>query len=112
MQYVQHQLCWADQKQNQIDSMIIYLIIKHNANTTVATHFNSHNMTSNPEFNIHVLEDIKIPKSVPRSNMIRDTREISWIHRLNTLIPNSLNILGWGVKIQEDTKSLKTVPQI
>ena len=47
--------------------------IKHNANTTVAIYFASHQVTSNPEFTIYVLEYIKIPKFVSRSNTIRNT---------------------------------------
>ena len=68
--------------------------IKHNNNTTVARHFHSHNDHSNPSMIIHILEYIRLPKDVPRSKSIRDNRELVWIHRLNTLIPNGLNILG------------------
>ena len=67
--------------------------IKHNNNTTVARHFLSHNDQSNPSLIIHILEYIRLPKDVPRSKSIRDNRELVWIHRLNTLIPNGLNIL-------------------
>ena len=67
--------------------------IKHNSNTTVARHFHSHNDHSNPSMIIHILEYIRLPKDVPRSKSIRDNRELVWIRRLNTLIPNGLNIL-------------------
>ena len=67
--------------------------IKHNNNTTVARHFFSHNDQSNPSMIIHILEYIRLPKDIPRSKSIRDNRELVWIHRLNTLIPNGLNIL-------------------
>ena len=70
--------------------------IKHNYNTTVAKHFLSHNDQSNPSMIIHILEYTRLPKDVPRSKSIRDNRELVWIHRLNTLIPNGLNILDWG----------------
>ena len=70
--------------------------IKHNNNTTVARHFHSHNDHSNPSMIIHILEYIRFPKDVPRSRSIRDNRELVWIHRWNTLIPNGLNILEWG----------------
>ena len=67
--------------------------IKHNNNTTVVRHFLSHNDQSNPSMIIHILEYIRLPRDVPRSKSIRDNRELVWIHRLNTLIPNGLNIL-------------------
>ena len=66
--------------------------IKHNNNTTVARHFHSHNDQIDPKMIIHILEYIRLPKDVPRSNSLRDNRELVWIHRLNTLIPNGLNI--------------------
>ena len=56
----------------------------------------SHNDQSNPSMIIHILEYIRLPKDIPRSKSIRDNRELVWIHRLNTLIPNGLNILDWG----------------
>ena len=40
-----------------------------------------------------ILEYIRLPKDVPRSNSLRDNRELVWIHRLNILIANGLNIL-------------------
>ena len=46
-----------------------------------------------PRMTIHILEYIGLPKDIPRSNSIRDNRKLVWIHRLNTLIPNGLNIL-------------------
>ena len=46
-----------------------------------------------PSMTIHILEYIRLPKDTPRSNSLRDQRELVWIHRLNTLIPNGLNIL-------------------
>ena len=67
--------------------------IKHNYNTTVARHFESHSDHLDPNMTIHILEYIRLPKDLPRSNSLRDNRELVWIHRLNTLIPNGLNIL-------------------
>ena len=67
--------------------------IKHNHNTTVVRHFGSHRDQLDPNMTIHILEYIRLPKVLPRSNSRRDTRELVWIHRLNTLIPNGLNIL-------------------
>ena len=42
---------------------------------------------------IHILEYIRLPKDLSRSNSLGDSMELVWIHRLNTLIPNGLNIL-------------------
>ena len=67
--------------------------IKHNNKTAVARHFHSHNDQTNPSMIIHLLEYIRLPRDIPRSKSIRDNRELVWIHRLNTLIPNGLNIL-------------------
>ena len=66
--------------------------IKCNHNTTVARHFGSHRDQLDVNMTIHILEYIRLPKDLPRSNLLRDTRELVWIHRLNTLIPNGLNI--------------------
>ena len=54
--------------------------IKNNLNTTVARHFGSHNDKIDPNMTIHI-------------SSLRDNRELVLIHRLNTLIPNGLNIL-------------------
>ena len=70
--------------------------IKHHNNTTVVRHFHSHNYQTNPSMIIHILEYIRLPRDIPRSKSIRDNRELVWTHRLNTLIPNGLNILDWG----------------
>ena len=67
--------------------------IKHNNNTTVARHFLSHSDQTNPSMIIPILEYIRLPRDIPRSKSIRDNRELVWIYRLNTLIPNCLNIL-------------------
>ena len=67
--------------------------IKHNNNTTVVRHFGSHKDHIDPNMTIHILEYIRLPRDLPRSNSLRDSRELVWIHRLNTLIPNGLNIV-------------------
>ena len=67
--------------------------IKHNHITTVARHFESHSDHIDPNMTIYILEYIRLPKEIPRSNSLRNNRELVWIHRLNTLIPNGLNIL-------------------
>ena len=67
--------------------------IKNNLNTTVARHFASHNDRIDPNMTIYILEYIRLPKDLPRSSSPRDNRELVWIHRLNTLIPNGLNIV-------------------
>ena len=50
--------------------------IKHNNSTTVARHFHSHNDQLDPNMTIHILEYIRLPKDVPRSNSLRDNREL------------------------------------
>ena len=70
--------------------------IKHNNKTKVARHFHSHNDQTNPSIIIHILDYIRLPRDIPRSKSINDNRELVWIHRLNTLIPNGLNILDCG----------------
>ena len=42
---------------------------------------------------IHNLEYIKLPKGILRSHSLRDKRKLVRIQRLNTLIPNGLNIM-------------------
>ena len=58
--------------------------IKHNIYTTVARHFHNHSDQLDPKMTIHILEYIQLPKDVPRSDSLRDNRELVWIHRLNT----------------------------
>ena len=70
--------------------------IRHTDSTTVARHFHSHEDQMDPRMTVHILEYIKLPKDIPKSNSLRDKRKLVWIHRLKTLIPNSLNILDWG----------------
>ena len=65
--------------------------ITHNNNTTVAIHFQSHNDQTNPSMIIHMLEYIRLPRYILRSESIRDNRGLVWIHKLNTLILNILD---------------------
>ena len=67
--------------------------IKHSNNSTVARQFHSHSDHLDPNMTIHILDYRRLPKDVPRTNSLRDNRELVWIQRLNTLIPNGLNIL-------------------
>ena len=67
--------------------------IKHNNKITVARHCHSHNDHTNPSMIIHILEYIRLPRDIPRSKSIRDSMVLVWIHRLNPLIPNGLNIV-------------------
>ena len=55
--------------------------------TTVARLYKNHGNINNPPINIHTLELKKINKRNPRSDQLRDSRELAWIHRLDTLIP-------------------------
>ena len=61
--------------------------IKHNNNTTVARHFEIQNDHLDPNMTLHILEYIRLPKDILRSNSLRNNRELVWIHKLNTLIP-------------------------
>ena len=59
---------------------------------TVAKHSAHHKLTSSPEFTVHVMAYIKTHKCISRPNTITNNRKIAWIYRLNTLIPNGMNI--------------------
>ena len=50
--------------------------IKHNNNTTVARHFNSHKDQLDPRMTIHILEYIRLPKDIARSNSLRDNQGV------------------------------------
>ena len=80
--------------------------IRNHKNTTVARHFANHGKTYSPPITIHFLEYIKVSKDVPRSESLREKREISWINRLNPLFHNSLNIIDWYMAPQKTTKGL------
>ena len=80
--------------------------IKHNKNTTVARHFHIHKDQLDPRKTIHILEHIQLPKNILRSNSLRGNRELVWIHRLHTLIPNGLKYFGLRQSIWEELKSI------
>ena len=65
--------------------------MKHMSNKTVLRYFAS--QITDPRMTIHILENINFPRNIPRSNSILDQRELIWIIRVNTIIPNDLNIL-------------------
>ena len=54
---------------------------------TVARYFASHQEVYNPQFTVHFL-NTSVSKGIPGSKSLRDKRELTWIHSLNTLIPN------------------------
>ena len=53
---------YGEQTRNRIIFQGHLFDIEHSANTTLGRHFVSHNMISDPEFIIHVLECIQFPK--------------------------------------------------
>ena len=74
--------------------------IKHNHSTTVGRHFGCYKDYIDPNMTIHILEYIRLPRDLPRSHSLRDSRELVWIHRLNTLIPNGLNIVDCSMRFR------------
>ena len=95
-QLVPYQICRSNKNRisNKFQGHIFD--IKHTSNTAVARHFHSHNDQLDAKMTIHILEYIKLPRDIPRSNSLRDKRELVLIHRLNTLIPSGLSILDRG----------------
>ena len=59
---------------------------------TVARHFQSHTDKDFP-LTITVLEFIKAPPDSILASKLRDQKEKMWISRLNTMIPNGLNVM-------------------
>ena len=60
--------------------------------TTVARHFQAHNDKEFP-LTITVLEFIRAPPDSDLASRLRDQKEKMWISRLNTTIPNGLNVM-------------------
>ena len=84
-----HITCVGQSKIRILDRFKDHLFdIRNHKNTTVARHFASYGKTYSPSFTIHILEYIKVSKDIPRSHSLTDKRELTWIHRLNTSIPN------------------------
>ena len=50
--------------------------IKHTTNTIVARHFYRHDDQLDPKMNIHILEYIKLPRDISKSNSLIDNREL------------------------------------
>ena len=59
----------------------------------MARHFQMHGPPNDPPLKIYVLEFIHADPESDRSKALRKDRETAWIARLNTLVPNGLNIL-------------------
>ena len=51
-----------------------------------------HDTNQNPNITIHVLEFIRAPPSSVKAQELRDSTERKWITRLNTLVPQGLNL--------------------
>ena len=67
--------------------------IKTNMDTTVARHFQMHGPPTDPPLSIRLLEFIHADPESDRAKILRKDRETVWIARLNSLVPNGLNIL-------------------
>ena len=66
--------------------------IEKKHDTTVARHFNDHGFTTDPPFQIHVLEFIHRNPESREGATILDEHEKMWMGRLNTFFPKGLNI--------------------
>ncbi len=66
--------------------------IEHGLDTTVARHFNDHGVTTDPPFQIHVLEFIHRNPETREGATILDEHEKMWMSRLDTYYPKGLNI--------------------
>ena len=66
--------------------------IEQKHDTTVARHFNDHGVTTDPPFQIHVLEFIHRNPETREGATILDEHEKMWMGRLNTFYPKGLNI--------------------
>ena len=58
----------------------------------VPTHMQEHGTNLNPNLEVHVLEFIRAPPSSVKAQELRDSVERKWITRLNTLVPQGLNL--------------------
>ena len=67
--------------------------IRLKRNKPIALHFNSHD-SSNNSLIPQIIEKIQRDPDDPVTTDIRKKREVFWIYRLKTLIPNGLNFLG------------------
>ena len=73
---------YEDQTKNRIIGIFQGQIfdINNTNNTKVARHFHSHRDQLDARMTIHIMEYIKLPKDIPRSNSLRDKRELVWIN--------------------------------
>ena len=58
----------------------------------VPNHMKTHNDLLDPKLTIHILEFIKFPTDSLRAKQSRDQTERDWMARLNTLVPNGMNL--------------------
>ena len=99
---------WATLKTEYwIGFWFIFFLYSNHKNTTVARHFATHGETYSAPLTIHILEYIKVSKDKPKSKSLRNKRELTWIHRLNTLIPNGLNTIDNDVAPKKSKKASK-----
>jgi hypothetical protein len=69
-----------------------YSTIRTKKDTPVAMHFNAHNIFDIPPCTIYVLQLIR-SNDIEQSNLDRNKWESVWMSRLNSYIPNGLNIM-------------------
>ncbi len=62
------------------------------SDTTVARHMATHNIKNNPPITISILEFINAPPDSDTAQKLRNKWEKMWMARLNTYIPQGLNI--------------------
>ena len=66
--------------------------IRNKYETPVARHFVSHGNIKNPPMKVHILQLVSNSVGIDTKNL-RDMWEDIWMSRLNTIIPNGMNIL-------------------
>ncbi len=66
--------------------------IRLSKDTTVARHMATHGVTRNPPIRIGILEFINAPPDSDRAQKLRNKWEKMWMARLNSYIPQGLNI--------------------
>lgn len=70
-----------------------YFLIKNSdQDKTVSRHMTENNHNQNWNFNISVLEFIKVAPDGPGAKEVRDRVEKKWIHWMKTSSPEGLNI--------------------
>ena len=66
--------------------------IRHGKDTTLARHMATHGVTNNPPICISILEFINASPDSDTAQKLRNKWEKMWMARLNTYIPQGLNI--------------------